>query len=306
MLGARWRSPALGFAGVTYTLAQYDPSNWYHPLGFSYYPDGAHYLRPELEDPVPFDCSLPLWRCHPNVTGQAPVYFVDGAPAADGLDYYEPAFQVDEATWAESQYSVQLTIPIGSKSTTLFYFCHVHVGMSGRINVVQAAGATGLNALVMPFDPVKYYESLYAPSTGTNLACGTRGVPDNWRDLCKGMSFMCKTKGDVFGDCMQAIDCLMHTTMSTVQSANPVATFMDQARGVQLWSSARVLVRLLRPPSRTAPADDPPPHQRGEHGQDPHEAGRQCGGLRRDDAAPDVQHREHAKPANPSHGGLER
>ena len=36
-------------AGVTYTFIQQDISNWYHPLGFAYFPDGAHVGVPELE-----------------------------------------------------------------------------------------------------------------------------------------------------------------------------------------------------------------------------------------------------------------
>lgn len=38
--------------GETYVFDQLDASNWYHPLGFAYYPDGAHEGVDELEEGV--------------------------------------------------------------------------------------------------------------------------------------------------------------------------------------------------------------------------------------------------------------
>lgn len=38
--------------GETYEFDQLDSSNWYHPLGFAYYPDGAHDDVDELEAAV--------------------------------------------------------------------------------------------------------------------------------------------------------------------------------------------------------------------------------------------------------------
>merc|ERR1711933_539743 len=43
--------------GVEYTFVQEDVSNWYHPLGLAYYPDGAHDGVPELEEPTPAECD---------------------------------------------------------------------------------------------------------------------------------------------------------------------------------------------------------------------------------------------------------
>ena len=40
--------------GETYTFDQSDETNWYHPIGFAYYPDGAHGGRIEvLDDSTP-------------------------------------------------------------------------------------------------------------------------------------------------------------------------------------------------------------------------------------------------------------
>ena len=57
--GCNGTSPTLAFQrGKTYTLIQHDDTNWMHPLGLAYYPDGAHGFKqfhqvPELEFPTP-------------------------------------------------------------------------------------------------------------------------------------------------------------------------------------------------------------------------------------------------------------
>ena len=38
--------------GQTYVFDQQDDSNWFHPLGFAYFPDGAHEGVDELEEGV--------------------------------------------------------------------------------------------------------------------------------------------------------------------------------------------------------------------------------------------------------------
>ena len=41
--GCTGSNPVLSMTrGVTYTFVQHDVTNWMHPLGFAYYPDGAH------------------------------------------------------------------------------------------------------------------------------------------------------------------------------------------------------------------------------------------------------------------------
>ena len=43
--------PTLGIeVGQVYIFVQEDITNWYHPLGFAYHPDGAHAGLPEVEE----------------------------------------------------------------------------------------------------------------------------------------------------------------------------------------------------------------------------------------------------------------
>ena len=84
----------------TITFDQTDPSNWYHPIGFAYEPDGAHgstWGGDEL----------------PEVEGAGELlYKIDGAAttcadAGDtGLDCYEPEFFYPRGDWSAKSYTV--------------------------------------------------------------------------------------------------------------------------------------------------------------------------------------------------------
>ena len=92
------------FTHLIFTAYEYDS---YHPLGFAYYPDGAHADADELEPAVvpPGSSST----CDTDMTCPAPMYFIEGeyqgtySNIADlqevstnednfGLDEYEPLF----------------------------------------------------------------------------------------------------------------------------------------------------------------------------------------------------------------------
>ena len=68
--------------GVTYTFGQSDASNWYHPLGFAYYPDGAHKDVDELEPGISQSGST----CVDDNTCQAPMYYKNGAYVGGDYD----------------------------------------------------------------------------------------------------------------------------------------------------------------------------------------------------------------------------
>ena len=62
--------------------------------------------------------------------GDAPVYFISGE-LSDLEDMYEPQFFYPEEAWLEQNYAVNLTVT-DPDVTEIFYFCHIHNGMSGR------------------------------------------------------------------------------------------------------------------------------------------------------------------------------
>jgi len=240
--GCQGTSPTLMMErGRTYTFLQEDVTNWMHPLGFAYYPDGAHGYKkfaevPELEYPTPEDCDLPEFSCDPgNEVAQAPLYGIDGRfetfedwnnGITGGLDVYEPAFQVPQDQWSEHRYAVKLTIPEDSKSESLFYFCHIHKGMSGLIKVTDPM--ENHNTLVQEFDPNQYYER----AQEIDVLCGTSGATkyDTQKDqFCPGMNFLCeKEHNPTFTRCMEAIDCKMNFEMRVEEHKNPMTVFMHQ------------------------------------------------------------------------------
>jgi len=231
----------------TYTMIQEDVTNWMHPLGFAYYPDGAHGFKqyaevPELEEPHPETCNEQQFLCNPNnqtaKVRQAPLYGIDGVfetldnwndGTSGGLDVYEPGFQVPQDQWKEHKYAVQLTIPRESKTQTFFYFCHIHSGMSGMIKVKDpASGIFVANKLVQSFDPSQYY----AKQSHFDAVCGTSEV-SNYHEskeyFCPNMNFLCeKDDNPQFSRCMEAIDCKMNYEMRVEEHSNPLVVFMHQ------------------------------------------------------------------------------
>ena len=120
-----------------YRFVQQHITNWYHPIGFAYDLDGAILDNPELEpgvDPSNSGCADTLGCQHPR-------YFKGdqflGGPEGDfGLDVYEPDFALSVGEWREqnAKWNVRLKIT-DPTSPEIFYFCHIHGGMSGKINV---------------------------------------------------------------------------------------------------------------------------------------------------------------------------
>jgi len=240
--GCEGTSPTLKVKrGVTYTLVQEDVTNWMHPLGFAYYPDGAHGYQqfaevPELEYPTPEDCDQQQFACNPGLeVAQAPLYGIDGTfetyenwnnGTTGGLDVYEPAFQVPQDQWSEHRYAVRLTIPEDSKTESLFYFCHIHKGMSGLMQVEDPI--EDHNILVQDFKSSQYYEQ----ASEFDVLCGTSRVAkyDKQRDkFCPGMNFLCeKEHNPTFARCMEAIDCKMNFEMRVEEHPDPMVVFMHQ------------------------------------------------------------------------------
>ena len=241
--GCEGTSPALDMVrGVTYTLVQNHITNWMHPLGLAYYPDGAHGFQefeevPELEYPTPDDCNLEQFLCNPGEdVKQAPLYGIDdnfetfedwNNGVVSGLDVYEPAFKLPQDQWASHNYSVKITVPMESKTKMFFYFCHIHDGMSGEIRVNDEV-TEDTNTLVQQFKPSDYYNELLS----FDHKCGTFGTSKYHYEkqrYCPGQNFLCKMQHNrEFYQCMEAINCKMNYEMRVEENQNPLVVFMHQ------------------------------------------------------------------------------
>jgi len=239
--------PVLGMKrDVTYTFKQYDGTNWNHPLGFAYFTDGAHEEVDELEPSITQSGNA----CADDNTCDAPMYFkgsnylgvynnaVGTTLVGDedfGLDVYEPQFFIRYEDWVgdpASKWNVKLTLTDASFNDDIFYFCHIHRGMSGRIKLLDANG----DVITSSDSPALMYD--YDVATGDDLACGTYGLNIYFEETQNGKcadNYLCtdgltfdapKTQ---FNKCLNAMDCAMEFNMEiTPSTTSAVATFNHQ------------------------------------------------------------------------------
>merc|ERR1719443_1553363 len=139
-------------AGTTYTFEQADASNWYHPVGFAYIAGGAH-----TECPAGSGAECPELGGENQTGGSTIQYYVNNVAVTNdesgfGLDAYEPEFFNSQDWWGGRQYKVMLTIPADASYTRLYYFCHIHAGMSAEIEIVgsSASATTVIDAAALP------------------------------------------------------------------------------------------------------------------------------------------------------------
>ena len=103
--GPKGPSPTIqAYIGQTITFDQTDESNWYHPIGFAYEPDGAHgsdWGGAELaEVERAGELQYKINSLNPTC-----------ADAGDtGLDCYEPEFFYPRSEWLTKEYKAELTI----------------------------------------------------------------------------------------------------------------------------------------------------------------------------------------------------
>eukprot|EP00986_Skeletonema_menzelii_P021049 scaffold33005_cov177-Skeletonema_menzelii.AAC.5 len=241
-------NPTLGMEiGKTYKFIQQDRSNYYHPLGFAYFPDGAHADADELEPGiVPPGSSS---QCDKNMTCAAPMYYVDGEYKGSysnneglkaltggednfGLDDYEPLFFHPLPEWVGyGELSVFLRFDDDTDySKDIFYFCHIHQFMAGRIKLLRNGQPIQKDVHL----PELGYE--YEMPAEHDLQCGTYGL-DAFKlphDECPE-KFVCDvppSNKDLmqFSSCIDSMNCAMMVGMTTSvkDSESEVALFLHQ------------------------------------------------------------------------------
>jgi len=240
-------NPTLGIEkGATYYFSQKDESNYYHPLGLAYYPDGAHddvdELEPGIAPPGSSSscadeslCPAPMYKLDDDYLGvysnNNDVISITG-DVDFGLDVYEPQFFAGALDWTVAgDYSVALKFDVNDFDDDIFYFCHIHQFMTGRMKFVDATGHVPDSGKEdLPEIPYNYDEtSDYDGECGThNLDMFQLPHPE-----CPS-KFVCN-KPDVetavgkFADCIDSMNCAMTVGMTTnVNMKDAKALFIHQ------------------------------------------------------------------------------
>ena len=147
-------SPTIGMRlGETYTFNQAHRTNYFHPIGFAYYADGAHDDVDELEPGITPPGSSTA--CADALSCPAPMYFRNGTYLGTysnipdvanvtteednfGLDDYEPLFFRPIPEWAGfGDFEVKLRFDVDDFTQDVFYFCHVSTCRDSECNAIH-------------------------------------------------------------------------------------------------------------------------------------------------------------------------
>lgn len=228
VVGCEGVNPTLHLTvGRTYFFDQSDDSNWYHLIGFAYEADGAHVAVDELEPGIaPGDsdcaetlsCPAPMYYMQGNYTGfysnNPSLVDIPEEPSDDfGLDAVEPLFFHPFGDWqGYGPFVTALNFDVDFDED-IFYFCHVHAGMSARIKLLDADG----NMLSSENTPEIPYE--YAEIDDFDYKCGTFNLTQ-YEDVEAGTCpevFVCEDtiEKSQYADCVQAMNCHMMASMTT-------------------------------------------------------------------------------------------
>jgi len=241
-------NPTLGMEmGKTYRFVQADRSNYYHPLGFAYYADGAHAGVDELEPGIkPSNSSS---TCEADMSCPAPMYFLNdeyygtysnnvdlAAKSAGeenfGLDDYEPLFFHPLGKWVGyGQFDVYLKFDADTDfMEDIFYFCHIHERMTGRIKLLKN------DVPIQPDAELPALGYAYDETVGHDEKCGTHGL--NEFQLPHGECidhFVCDADSvdeglKEFSTCIDSMNCAMMAGMTSSLGGkeDKIALFIHQ------------------------------------------------------------------------------
>ncbi|KAL7502179.1 hypothetical protein ACHAWX_000484 [Stephanocyclus meneghinianus] len=240
-------NPTLGIElGKTYEFIQADPSNHMHPLGFAYYPDGEHAGLDELEPGIvppgssancstDLTCPAPMYHLNDQYLGTYLNFDVENSGedhyAHFGLEEYESMFQHPITEWIRyGKLSAYLKFDANIEYTKdIFYFCHIHQFMAGRIKLLRNGVAIQNSDI-----PELGYE--YESPTGHDSICGSYGL--NAYQLPHAecpQKFVCDTEGQdevlqQFSKCIDSMNCAMMAgmTSSVHGGIDEIALFIHQ------------------------------------------------------------------------------
>jgi len=222
--------------GTTYTFDQTDTSNWYHPLGFAYYADGAHddvdELEPGIVAPgsnstcdVTNACPTPRYKLNDEYLGVA------NDTGDFGLDHYEPKFFLPVVDWKDQgNFTVELKLD-DTVTQDIFYFCHIHQYMTGRIKISKDGKL--VNPAYKPEIPYTYE----TPSK-YDMECGTSNI-DKFQlphAMCPER-FLCNVPDEgnqalkKYASCIESMDCHMVAGMThevPAGGSDEVSIFINQ------------------------------------------------------------------------------
>merc|ERR1740130_2463899 len=265
-------------AGTTYTFDQSDASNWYHPVGFSYIAGGAHTSC--------MDATGAAGEC-PELGGETPTtiqYHVNEiAMTTDesgfGLDAYEPLFFNSQDWWgAQKAFKVTLTIPTTAVYTKIYYFCHIHAGMSAEIEITGSTGGAVLNPATLGMESQASAQAIFTGILAAeqktvsthDQACGTYNTyAADTKSSCTNSHFLCGdgARGD-YETCPGTIDCQMHHDMavSVPAGASKFATFARQMipHHQNAVSMAKSLIKFHTAADYAAPSGEDNDHAAAE------------------------------------------
>merc|ERR1711865_349193 len=140
-------------------------------------------------------------------------YYVDGvadtsvAGGGFGLDSYEPLFFNSQDWWKEKNtanaYKVTLKVPADATYTKIYYFCHIHAGMSAEIEITGSsatAAKTVIHAAVLGSETEATALAIFTKiqtddqkSVATfDQACGTYNTyAKETKSTCSNSHFLC-------------------------------------------------------------------------------------------------------------------
>ena len=136
-----------------------------------------------------------------------------------------------------------------SNGGVIYYFCHIHSKMSGKIIIKQAGGAAYINA--------NAEKALYPTieNAAFDTSCGTTGMTPfstGGESVCTEQ-FLHGDLASTFEKCLQAVDCKMNKEMLVAghdDHSSGIVTFMQQVPIIIRSASGSPLTSQRNRPGR--------------------------------------------------------